>query len=389
MLGFFEEAMSKLTIIMYHYVRDLAHSAYPAIKGLDLALFEEQLDFLAREFTPVRMEDVLEALTIHSEDASLCHSEDASPCHSEDASPCHSEEPFCCHSERQRRILPDNALLLTFDDGYIDHYENVYPALKKRGIQGSFFIPGKTFTEHALLDVNKIHFILAASSTAQLKADLFAELDELRSLKDIRRPEDADHATAGGSASASASISSLPSGEELYARYGKARMFDDADTVFCKSLLQSVLSEDVRGEIASKLFARYVGEDEGSFARKLYMNKEQMLEMKAEGMFFVLHGYDHYWMNALTPEELKADMEKALAATAELIDEDQRVINYPYGRVSDSVVDYMKSIGCKAGVTIERGCVQLPFDKPDDVFLLPRFDCNDFPPKSEVWREYM
>lgn len=41
--------------------------------------------------------------------------------------------------------LPDNAVLLTFDDGYIDHYTNVFPILNENGIQGSFFIPGKTF----------------------------------------------------------------------------------------------------------------------------------------------------------------------------------------------------------------------------------------------------
>lgn len=318
--------MSKLTIVMYHYVRDLAHSAYPAIKGLDLKLFEEQLDFLLREFTPVRMEDVLEVLEMDDKGA-----------------------------------LPDNALLLTFDDGYIDHYETVYPLLKKHGIQGSFFIPGKTFTEHALLDVNKIHFILAASGTAQLKADLLTELDALR-----------------------AAGTNLPSSEDLYAQYGHARMFDDADTIFCKSLLQSALPEDIRSQIASKLFKQYVGMEEEDFSRKLYMTKEQMQEMKADGMFFGLHGYDHYWMNALTPEQLRDDMEKALKATSDLIDADKRVINYPYGRVSPEVVDYMKSIGCKAGVTIERGTVDLAKADP---FLLPRFDCNDFPPKSKTYLE--
>ena len=325
-----------LTIIMYHYVRDLAHSAYPAIKGLDLALFEEQLDFLLREFTPVRMEDVLAAIAAGT-------------------------GPDELRAESATAFKDRPPVLLTFDDGYIDHYETVYPLLKKHGIQGSFFIPGKTFTEHALLDVNKIHFILAASGTAQLKADLLAELDALR-----------------------AAGTNLPPNVDLYAQYGHARMFDDADTIFCKSLLQSALPEDIRSQIASKLFKQYVGMEEEDFSRKLYMTKEQMQEMKADGMFFGLHGYDHYWMNALTPEALREDMEKALKATADLIDADKRVINYPYGRVSPEVVDYMKSIGCKAGVTIERGTVDLAKADP---FLLPRFDCNDFPPKSKTYLE--
>ncbi|MGV8982709.1 polysaccharide deacetylase family protein [Clostridium sp.] len=49
--------------------------------------------------------------------------------------------------------LPENALLLTFDDGYIDHFTNVYPVLADAGVQGSFYIPDKVYAEHKLLDV--------------------------------------------------------------------------------------------------------------------------------------------------------------------------------------------------------------------------------------------
>ena len=53
--------MENLYISMYHYVRDLAHSRYPGIKGLDAELFRQQLDFFSRNFNVVRMEDVIEA----------------------------------------------------------------------------------------------------------------------------------------------------------------------------------------------------------------------------------------------------------------------------------------------------------------------------------------
>lgn len=38
--------MSKLYISMYHYTRDLGHSRYPKIKGLDKPLFHQQIEFL-------------------------------------------------------------------------------------------------------------------------------------------------------------------------------------------------------------------------------------------------------------------------------------------------------------------------------------------------------
>ena len=37
----------KLTVIMYHYVRDLKHSRYPDIKGLQVEEFRGQIQYLS------------------------------------------------------------------------------------------------------------------------------------------------------------------------------------------------------------------------------------------------------------------------------------------------------------------------------------------------------
>jgi predicted Zn-dependent protease len=47
---------------MYHYVRPIAASAWPRIKGLEVGLFREQLGYLQRHYTLVGMNDVLAAL---------------------------------------------------------------------------------------------------------------------------------------------------------------------------------------------------------------------------------------------------------------------------------------------------------------------------------------
>ena len=120
--------MSKLYISMYHYTRDIVHSRYPQIKGLDTNLFRQQIEYMKNNFNIVTMEQVIDAVEGKSE-------------------------------------LSEKALLLTFDDGYIDNYTFAFPILEEFGIQGSFFIPGKTFTTHQLLDVNKIHYILASAGS--------------------------------------------------------------------------------------------------------------------------------------------------------------------------------------------------------------------------------
>ena len=102
-------------------------------------------------------------------------------------------------------------------------------------------------------------------------------------------------------------------------------------------------------------------------------------------MFIGFHGYDHYWLANLTEEEMHRDIDKGLDAIDEFIDREAWVIDYPYGNNSSAVVEYAKSQGCKLGLTTE---VRVAKIGVDDKYLLPRLDCNDFPPKSENYRNH-
>lgn len=315
--------MSKVHIIMYHYVRDLKNSRYPNIKGLDYELFKQQIAFLKEKFTIVTMGDVIEAW--NSENSSL----------------------------------PENAALLTFDDGYIDNFTAVFPILNEYKVQGSFFIPGKSFAENVLLDVNKIHFILASTDINVLKKDILALLDRYRK----EEPE-------------------IPSNEELYEKYAVAGRYDNKETVFVKRILQTAIPERIRNQISSELFQKYVGMPEDKFARELYMNRDQIRCMKREGMFIGVHGYDHYWLGNLTEQEMQADIDKALEIMDEFIDKDNWVLNYPYGSRNPNVLQYIETRGCKAGMTIE---VEVADTARHGRYELPRLNCNDFPPKSDSY----
>lgn len=316
---------SKLYISMYHYVRDLKNSRYPEIKGLDYHLFKQQLEFFKQNFRVVTMEEVIAAY-------------------------------------KESYDLPENALLLTFDDGYIDHYVYVMPALKEYGMQGSFFVSGKTFVEHTLLDVNKIHFILASSDIQVLLQDLLKKLDYYRG-------QEFD----------------FPSNEELFAEYAVANRFDCKETIFIKRILQVVLPEKLRSKIASEMFEKHVGMREEIFARELYLNYDQMKCMKENGMFFGTHGYGHYWMNKLSSDELKQDITRGLICMDELIDSNCWVINYPYGSYSDDVIAYVKSKGSVLGVSTDVSIADL---RVCDPFKLARLDANDFPPKSNAYLKF-
>ena len=321
---------NKLYVVMYHYTRDLTNSRYPKIKGLDVELFKKQLDFFAQNFNVVTMEKVMEN----------------------------------CLTTPPRAGLPHNALLLTFDDGYIDNYLVAFPLLKAHNFQGSFFIPGKTFTENVLLDVNKIHFILASADNPKILMD-----DVINEINRVRAEGRND----------------FPSNAELIEKYAKPNRFDDKETVFVKRVLQTALPEDLRKNISSNLFEKYVGLAEDKFARELYMNRDQIKLMKDEGMFIGLHGYDHYRLGHLSVEEMHSDIDKSLEVMRDFIDVESWVMNYPYGNYSDEVINYVSSKGCKLGLTTEVRATDLT---KDDKFKIPRLDCNDFPPKSDNHKNF-
>lgn len=48
-----------LSVVMYHYVRDLKNSRFPRIHGLDKELFREQILFFKKHYTFVTIEQVI------------------------------------------------------------------------------------------------------------------------------------------------------------------------------------------------------------------------------------------------------------------------------------------------------------------------------------------
>ena len=318
-------SQGKLFISMYHYTRDLQHSRYPEIKGMDIRLLRQQFDFFKKNFNVVRMEQVIDAV-------------------------------------KGGKALPENALLLTFDDGYIDNFTYAFPLLEEFGFQGSFFIPGKTFTTHQLLDVNKIHYILASTDIKKLVVDVKEKMDYYRG-------NEFDY----------------PSTEELWSQYATDERFDGKDTVFVKRILQTVLPEKLRNQISSDLFEKYVGVKEEQLAYELYMTPEQLRTLKKHDMFIGIHGYDHYWLGNLSPEQMREDVSKALETMDEFIDRKEWVMNYPYGNFNDDVLSFIGEKGACIGLTTE---VTVADINSDPALQLPRLDCNDFPPKSENYKTW-
>lgn len=312
----------KLTVVMYHYVRDLKNSRYPEIKGCDVSLFCEQIQFIKKHYTPVTIEQVLE-------------------------------------SQQKNEALPNHAILLTFDDAYRDHFEYAFPILYHEHIQGVFFPPVKAVTEHTVLDVNKVHFILASTPSEKLPA----LLDELKRLVNLNKDE-----------------FNLEPFESYFERLAVANRFDTKEVVFVKRLLQVALPEELRRRMASELFEKTVGMEESVFSRELYMTIDQIKCMVDCGMHIGSHGYDHYWLGSLPKEKQEFEIAKSIEFIKMVGgDINNWTIGYPYGNYNEDTIAILKQHGCKMGFTTRVAIADLDADGPDALYKLPRLDVNDLP----------
>ena len=306
-----------LTIITYHYVRDLPRTRYPQIKGLLTERFQGQLDYVAKHYTVCSLGQVVAAM--------------------------HGSEE-----------LPSHACLLTFDDGFIDHFVTVFPVLKERGMVGSFYPPAKAVEEHAVLDVHKIHFILASlHDPRRVTQDIFEIVGRHREKYEI--PED----------------------EELYRAYATQGRFDPPEIVFIKRTLQRGLPEEVRSDAVDALFTRYVSEDEEAFARELYMDLSQLRGMARHGMEIGGHGYKHVWLETLSADKQEEEIRRTIGFLSRIYDSEPEdwAMSYPSGSHNETTKELLRQARCALGITVR---VDLVYDLSSPLEL-NRLDTNDLP----------
>ena len=308
---------SDVTIVNYHYVREINNSSFKKIKGLELNLFIEQIKYFKKYYNIITIEELI-------------------------------------NSTENKVKLPSKALLLTFDDGYSDHFNNVFPILKKYKIQGSFYIPGKAVKEHKVLDVNKIHFILAS------KLSVKSIIEDIKMLL-IRYKKQYN----------------LKDFNFYYNKLATGARWDSPEIIFIKRLLQVELVEELRLIMVDFLFQKYVNLVEDDFAKSLYLDENQIKIMIKNGMHIGVHGYNHYWWNKLNLDDLEKEIDLSLEFLKSL---GQDISNwtaaYPYGSYSKKVEKLLKKKKCSLAFTSENGIANNLFKNK---LAMKRLDTNDFP----------
>ena len=304
-------------VVMYHYVRDSSATAFPAIRALPPALFEQQLDWLQREYTVLSLGELEGALD-------------------------------------GRSSLPPNAALLTFDDGFVDHYETALPILVQRGLCGVFFLAHDACAASPrVLGVHKTHLLLA-----RLGPDAFA--------KAVLQECEPVLAAADGA---------------RRARVFGADRWEHADERAIKDLLNYELSFDEAERVLDALFARRIGPQE-AFARTLYLQDSMIAEMARAGMTFGYHTRSHRMLSRLTRVEQEMELRDGVAWIRALTGQVRVPFCYPWGGPQTYTRDTLRVLA-QTGYSVAFNTVRRRIAVGrDGRFELPRLDTRDLPPYS-------
>ena len=305
---------SNIYIVMYHYVREIKKSKFQNLKGLEFKDFKKQINFFIKHFNIISHNDLVEIL-------------------------------------QTKKIPKKKSILLTFDDGYIDHWKYVFPYLREKRITGNFYPPVQVIKNNKVLDVNKIHFILEK------------ELDKKKILKSIFKYTNKY-------------LNKDENSLNLNKIETKNR-YDDKETVIIKRLLQSHLPLKIREKITNKLFNEIVSHSEESFSKKLYMDTKNIKEMFSNKMSFGSHGNNHYWWENLSNHDQERELKTSINFFKSIKVYDSNFsVCYPYGSYNLNTIKMIKKNNIKFALTTKVGSLNKKNIRYN--FELPRHDTNDF-----------
>jgi peptidoglycan/xylan/chitin deacetylase (PgdA/CDA1 family) len=315
------------TSVFYHYVRDVERTPFPDFKALSIAGFTAQLDWLQARF------DIIDGATF------------------------------------ERAVLSGTGFdrptaLLTFDDGFVDHYEHVFPILRDRGLGGIFFVAGGTLhRDPVLLNVHKTHFLLSHLGANRFTEEVAAALENegvptgLAEARDGRAKAGADR-------------------EGIY-RYDEARDFQ------IKRILNYEAPYPVADRVLSTMFTRHIG-DSGAFARQLYLSAAQIGDMAKGGMTFGFHTETHPVLSRLDIVAQRAELCHGPRLVSELTGQHTVSFCYPYGFSHTYNADTLSVLAeCGYSMAFNTFRREIVFGQ-DQRYELPRFDTRDLARADEV-----
>lgn len=268
-------------------------------------------------------------------------------------------------SSVERGQANSRKVLLTFDDGLSDHYDNVFPYLKNNNYWGIFYVSIGPYLNERLLDVHRIHIILATlggnRSLMELKKILEPQMLEESRIKEFDK-----------------STYKFQNSGSSYMEFKKTLNYYVSD--HWKSILVSNLIRQV-----------FSTKEEKKFTKQFYLTIDQIKRMHASGMMIGAHSINHNVLSTLQYNEQKKEVEDSCDFLSSCIGENINTFAYPYGTkktYTKKIEKIISNKGIDFTFAIDGRDIS-SHDLKNNLYSLPRYDCNQFKyGKNETPKEY-
>ncbi len=299
---------------MYHYVREPV-ADMPYFNYLHVDDFRRQLDWFAANMEFLDRERFLDALA--------------------------------------GGAVPRDGVVLTFDDGFRDHYDYVLPELERRGLWGIFYVSTGVYRDRRALDVHRVHCLLGRLGGPAA----------LAGLAEIITPDMV-----------------LPEYEEAFKGLTYLRTSNDEATKEFKRTLNYYLRAGSRTETLNRMMAKTL--DEESLVERFYMSPGMIRDMQGQGMIIGSHSVTHPVFSKLSPRRQSEEIVDSFAALDDMTGGlAMRTFCYPYGlrhTFTGESERLLREAGCRFAFAVDSRDIE-PTDIRDHPQALPRYDCNEFP----------
>ena len=282
----------RLLLVNYHYIRP-ADYAHPGIHPIEPDAFAAEAEMLAARFhmaTPTEAEAFLLG----------------------------------------RGDLPGDSILLTFDDGMLDHGRAAREVLDPLGVKGVFFVPSQPNVQGRGIMVHKMHWLRATTAPEDFRG---AFLD---ALNDSARTLEGD---PGITAKA----------EEVY-------VYDTPAVGWVKYLINFALPYAAVDAVADTMLAAR-GVSAADFCRDLYMAPDEIRGLAEHGHLIGAHGSSHMPVTRLG-DALEADVGGNIADLAGIVGARPMWLSYPYGRgdaIPEDTAAFCRQFDFTIGLTLDVG----------------------------------
>jgi peptidoglycan/xylan/chitin deacetylase (PgdA/CDA1 family) len=258
---------SSLVVLNYHRIGDARQTPYDS--GIFSCTTEElnwQIEWLKRGFSIVTLDQALEI--VHG-----------------------------------RSTPAQNCALLTFDDGYLDNYQQAFGVLRKQQVSGTFFLPTAFVGTRMLPWWDQVAFIVKSSNKKQVYLSfpkpLALDITESHRLRSIR---------------------------QILLLFKKVKATD---------------TELFLDELAKACESKRVTDD----MERCFLNWDEAREMKRAGMDFGSHTHTHTILSKLSYEEQVEEMETSKAVLERELGISTGVLAYPVGTPDTFSADSIKALG--------------------------------------------